>query len=555
MNGAILGRPIGRKHIEVRRRTHRLAPGVIGLSLVMIFATFVFVVMPTPAFASSTKAAGPACIQCPAPNQRYCYPNCSPPPPPKCNPTLVAIQFSSVQTSVRSTNVTITWQESPNFSNTSTYLDWGNTTTYSYSQSVGYSSTYSVFLDFLQPQTHYYFEIQADPNYKSCTLEYVTGSYSSSFTTAAEATYVSQYGAVIRGVVHNANGNPAPAGLEVEVQCTVASTWFQYAFTNAQGAYSITPSFGASGCQNVGHGYYVVGVENYVNVPSPGNPSIQWLGYWNESMVIWAVQFVNFYLPLNFVGPYIPETLDFSNAPTNYGTITYQQAFTTTETLTHEWSVSGGAVLTAGASDATEVTYSYSSGGGPYANGGTLDWGAEWWTAGSLLYNSIYRSWNVTSMSTYRAYSDGFSSQYGVAIPPNDFQPGKLKSDAYYLKDSNGVTMQNVPEPANKGYTGTIETSTSVATSYSFSIGVSLSANLPGAQTFNFNAQTSWTQTSSSTYSQDLQFTIGGPQAACYDVFGEAGNPGSTPETSDMIGVYYWAPQTIQNGVPVCTGG
>ncbi len=71
LKGGTVERPRGRKQAEARRRTHRLAPGVIGFSLVMVFATFAFVVMPAPVHANPLKI----CEQCPnAPSQ--CEPNC-----------------------------------------------------------------------------------------------------------------------------------------------------------------------------------------------------------------------------------------------------------------------------------------------------------------------------------------------------------------------------------------------------------------------------------------------------------------------------------------------
>jgi len=67
----VVGRPRGRKHVETRRRTRRLAPGVIGLCFVMILASFAFVMVPSPALANPLKV----CQQCPnAPSQ--CEPNC-----------------------------------------------------------------------------------------------------------------------------------------------------------------------------------------------------------------------------------------------------------------------------------------------------------------------------------------------------------------------------------------------------------------------------------------------------------------------------------------------
>jgi len=44
--GKVVGRPSGRKHVETRRRTRRLAPGVVGLCLVMILASLTLVVSP-----------------------------------------------------------------------------------------------------------------------------------------------------------------------------------------------------------------------------------------------------------------------------------------------------------------------------------------------------------------------------------------------------------------------------------------------------------------------------------------------------------------------------
>jgi len=55
VNGRAKGRPRGRGHVEIRRRSHRLAPGVIGLCLVMVLATFAFVVLPSPARASNLE--------------------------------------------------------------------------------------------------------------------------------------------------------------------------------------------------------------------------------------------------------------------------------------------------------------------------------------------------------------------------------------------------------------------------------------------------------------------------------------------------------------------
>ena len=537
-----------------RRAAHRRKKGVAPLAIVacmlVITTSFFFVTLPATASATSvTDTSGsPACIKCP--DGVHCYPNCSPPPPP-CNPTQETIQITNFQKSAHSTNVTITWQESPNWSNTSTYLDWGNTTTYSYSQSVAYGSTYSVFLDFLEPGTTYYIQIQTLPFYKSCTTEYVAANYLSNFATLAETTFVNQYGAVIRGTIYNATGQThAISELEVEVQCTGQPLLAVYTKTDSSGRYSITPPVGS--CSDDGWGYFLVSVRNYVDYPPTGGSSTQWPGYWNESVIIWADQFVNFYLPSNYVSPFVPQVLEFSNAPSGYSDLTFTQTFSTTEVLTHEWSVSGGFVAGIGASGSTSVSSTVSYGTGPYSNGGTLDWGTTFQvTTGNILFNSVYRSWNVTSMSLSQPNTDGFASQYGVSPPTDVLEPGKLPKDAYYLPDANDLPYKNKFTPPDQGYQGDVQTSTTTTTDSTFSIGFTLSAGLPGVPSFDFSAQTGWTQSSSTTSSSDLHWSIGGTNAECYDVFGEGGNPGAYPVTNaDMIGIFMWAP--VNGG---CSGG
>ena len=68
----VVGRPRGRKHVETRRRTRRLAPGAIGLCFVMVFAAVAFVVVPSSVRADPLKI----CQQCPNAPPGQCEPNC-----------------------------------------------------------------------------------------------------------------------------------------------------------------------------------------------------------------------------------------------------------------------------------------------------------------------------------------------------------------------------------------------------------------------------------------------------------------------------------------------
>ena len=59
--GKVAGRPIGRKYVETRRRTRKLAPGVVGLCLVMILGTFTFLIA-SPAVAATQVGTGRASL-------------------------------------------------------------------------------------------------------------------------------------------------------------------------------------------------------------------------------------------------------------------------------------------------------------------------------------------------------------------------------------------------------------------------------------------------------------------------------------------------------------
>jgi hypothetical protein len=96
VGGEARGRAGSRKGIEVRRRMHRLAPGVLGICFVMVFAACALVTVPSPGRATSVAPAGPDCIKCP--DGVHCYPNCSPPPPPPptCNGPPTINSFGAV---------------------------------------------------------------------------------------------------------------------------------------------------------------------------------------------------------------------------------------------------------------------------------------------------------------------------------------------------------------------------------------------------------------------------------------------------------------------------
>ena len=480
MGGRAVGRPRGRKHAEARRRTRKLAPGVVGLCLVMILGTFTFLIASPAVAATQVGPAGPACIKCP--DGVHCYPNCPPPPPP-CNPNLYTVQVTHLQMSNHSTNVTISWQESPNFSNTSNWFNWGNTTSYGFTLNPSYNGvTYTVFLDFLEPQTVYYFQIEIVPSYKSCTTEYLPSSYYGTFTTLMEAIYVGQYGAVIMGVVYNANGQRAPMGLEVYVQCTGYNLWSQYTFTNAQGAYSMTPGLGQTGCTQYGKGYYIVELLN------TGNIKTQWPGYWNESVVIWAVQCVNFYLPLNFVGPYVPQELEFTNSA--YVTLGFNETVGVTTTYT---------ATAAGNGQITTSSFSATNSGS--ATGANVETWVKYDASGTVLFNAVEsRESSIQGVNFFGA----IQASTTASLVNDPVSPSNVThSEAY----GNGLWYWfNITSGQIRG--GSVTISGQVTDISGLDISVDASYTLPGGGSFGVSIPIQVTIATTTSYSNAFYFSV-----------------------------------------------
>jgi hypothetical protein len=537
MKRETLARSLGQKHIESRRRTHRLAPGVMGLSLVMIFTAFVFVVVPPPALASGPVSSSPDCIPCPGGGR--CWPNCGPPPPPPSCPTPYALYIGSGMLATNPTNASIQYWllDTSGETAASSSLTWGPNASYQYTaisnQGVGTSGSVTAFIDFLDPSTTYYYHVHA---WTSCTdgsgtHQYI-GDYYGSFTTGLEATYVGQYGAVIRGVVYNANGGTAPAGLEVYVQCTGYSLWSQYAYTNAQGAYSISPALGATGCTTNGYGYYIVEVLNSV-ISNPGNPSVQWPGYWNESIVIWAVQFVNFYLPLNIIGPWIPQVVDYSNAPSGYSTISFSTSTKFTNSVVDNFAASGGAYvgpIGGGVSFQTSTTTSQSvTTKSSYTSfQGSLEVLDRFWTSGMVEFNAIDRSLNAPVETPYG--SEVYEEQGPSYITPTN-------TGMYVIPGYSAIKLS--PQQQQQ-YQVTVTGSTTVSYNYSMNFGITVELD---AVSFTVGLTMGWGASTTTTYVNDLSGVVGGPTTTtteCFTIYGSGGSQSSG--TATMIDILMYSP-------------
>jgi hypothetical protein len=344
--------------------------------LVMILGAFVYVFVPAPVLASNPHAS-PDCIACPT-NPSICAssPDCK---GGGCSPVNVAVDIYSVKTTPDSTSASLNWDESPAGSSTTVY--WGNTTSYGFSQGVGGTGSYSVFLDYLEPASTYYYKIVAAPPASTCYIHYTTGTYTGSWATTTDSS------TTISGTVYDSSTlGTAPANTIVEAWCVARPGLYAWGYTNAQGQYSLNVigTNGAGMCQPYGSG----GAQAYV-VAFGYAQGGYWLGHWNESIIVWAPQVVNFYLPENFLSPTVVNYALFTNS----GDVSLEFCKVTSSSYSYTTSSSatyGAFGLTGTATSSVEVGGSFSSGvcSTTVHEPSNEVWGF-YMTTGMLLVNSI----------------------------------------------------------------------------------------------------------------------------------------------------------------------
>jgi hypothetical protein len=350
--------------VEIRR-TRRLAPGVVAISLLMMLGTLAFVI--------------PAAATADSPDINVCD----------------GIFSISSSVSSQSTSATIYFTPSitpPQYCNLATKitLTWGNSTSYSTTALSSASETagtqYNYILDFLQPSTTYYYHIHGTSSYGSYDYYGSWGTGSDSSTT-------------ISGTVYDAKtGATAPANTIVEVWCIAnPNSNYVWGYTSSSGTYSL--NVGGLDCAKYGSG----GAGAYV--ASFGySQGGYWQGHWNETIVVWAPQTVNFYLPENFLSPTLVSYALFTSSSVvglqfcDISSSTY--SYTTSSSITY-----GVAGLTGTAASSVEVSNTFTSGycSSTVHEPSNEDWGT-FNTTGMLLVNNINGG----------AVTDVWMSYYGV---------------------------------------------------------------------------------------------------------------------------------------------
>lgn len=406
----------------------------------------------------------------------------------------------------QATNATIYFDPTlpPGCSTTVTVtLTWGNTTSYPFTAvskgQYASGSQYSVFLDYLQPGKTYDYKLVGT------STGFSQGTLTGSNTTGSEQSYFNTWGTTIRGLVHDVNNNPAPPGVYVEVTCTAGNDFF-WGTTNSVGAYDITvvDSAGKPACSD-SNGYYVVQVLTMPHLlGTSGQYSTQWSGRWNETIVVWDLQFVNLFLPINYVSGYIPMTFDFTNSTYVLFTVTTSSTLTTSESYArsvqgaiHGIGVGGGTSYSSSAFVTTQSSY-------PGVTGDSYEMLQEYDVSGTEVFSMLNRA---------------------VTLFPEFYEPsGSISSGPTSLADwltrpacnSNPGVVYCIDFEGSQPYSNSMTSGGSYTLSSSFNLGITGSPDIPGIGTLSASVSDSYTTTLTSVTSYTVSFTVSSPSNVCY---------------------------------------
>jgi YVTN family beta-propeller protein len=429
------------------------------------------------------------------------------------------------------TNVTLAWTTSS--SGTNSTVVWGSSATqlaYTTYPS-GSASSPRLFINYLQPAKTYSFLVSER------AAGYVPSLWQGSWTTSGDSmSYVS-------GEVYNASGGQGsgshvrPSNMWVQVSCekypsaySEDSNWWGYSETSESGMFNVSTSvyylgflIGTNPCSNSA---YVVSVDNYGN-----NGSSTWNSQWNETIVTWAPQTVDFFLPDNYVSPKIPMTFDFTNLTNSVYNLTTSSTFTNTESnnLTISaaidgLSVGGGAYRQTIRSQTTTQIL-------PGAWNETYWYGEEFFTSGTEVFSVLNRSVNFFpdyfESANDEAYGGSNQADWTTTPPPAcDSSPAVYC--VWGMAPSTGAIM-------------TVGGSLTLGSS--FDVGVSVPVDIPGIGTLTTALGTSYTTTFTSQTSWAISFYWKHPDSVhCYGVelYYQGGNAtGATSGTGISMHAWY----------------
>jgi hypothetical protein len=428
-----------------------------------------------------------------------------------------------------STNSTILF-ELPNIGAYVT-LVWGNSTNYGFYaydrttglkiQNVLYSSGpwYASFLDYLKPSTTYYYKVTG--NYSGETMGTLTGSWN----TGSDSMNT------LSGIVADVNETAPPSGMYVEASCTVTpSEWTDnnvYALSTSTGYYSMSlPSLtsftgGGFSCTQEGGGY-IVQVENSpVQYCVTGNCNLYstvWGKHWNETIVVWDPQKVNFYLDTAYVSV-IPVVTAMEFTHTGYASMSFCKGTSSSVETEADYS-SSGSLFDFGYSATSSTAYTYAFGSQTCVDNqgepGFEAWGNPH-VVGDIMLNGVG---NRTPWIPWEQYSPPLqnpTSGNSTTAPIQDWlsEPTAETSACYSTQYSAYIYHYEIPaNSATQTFSFGISGNVVGVSGQQFSVSVPFFFD--GVKIGSVSGQWGYTLTTSETNEFTVTVTIAGPLSAIH---------------------------------------
>jgi hypothetical protein len=523
MRGVAGGNRGVRVHPREGSRARRSWIHAVTLFVVIAALTCAVIAVPMPA------AAGPSgpCLTC------VCL-RCGSCPTGSSLGLTVSVQASS-------TNVTVDWEPTIDLLvGTWANVTFGNTTSYGFSavnnSYASGSNVNGVDIDFLEPETTYYYKIVAWGYCDGSPKEYYHQTYTGSWTTYSDSSET------ISGQVVDANGAAAPSGIELEVRCAdTTALGIDYPSTSAGGYNSVQLLGNLEDCEQDG-GYLVTA---YAQPTLSGAGYASWPDHWNETIVTWAPQVVNFDVPVNYLSSYVPTILDYADSPAaqGYTDITAATGAGVSESYTYSWSV-GAQVLgiSGGASGSQTTSEGRSWQSGIENNEGILCYAVQYDVSGTAQFTAQSREWSFSQDNFDPQNGDYCANTVGFTVP----QPwihNSTAGGAYYLdgpptsKYASGLTNVTLWQGEVMGNESGFVVSGEVQTGISY--GFSLDFGLPGAPSVGTTVSEQWSESVSE--SASWSFTVSGESqtaVSCYNVLGSGGS--QSHNDAAAIAIYYW---------------
>jgi YVTN family beta-propeller protein len=416
------------------------------------------------------------------------------------------VQVSDLSVAANSTNVSITWKMDPVTSEAS--LSWGNATAnlpYEQNITVTGAGSASVFLDYLEPDEGYHFIVTDRAS------GYLTSTWEGEWSTGTDS--LSEFS----GTVYNEANVSDSTDLYVNASCAAPpppnyEDFYSWNVTSDHGHYAMgvpyyqeDPFGDREAC---GNGGYAIKVENWpvryqvgLNFYTTG----QWKGEWNETLVVYAPQVVNLYLPEVYTSPYIPVTYDFTNSSNVLFTVHTSSTFTTSESRNLSFQgayeglkVGGGSY----SSSATTMTTSSSLSG---VTGYSFEMTAQFLTSGTEVFSVFNRSVNL--FPTY--YEATGNTTYGPTNQSDWLARPACGSDPGVVNCAWGDSSTPAVYTMTQGGSTTLTSA--------FDVGVSVPIDIPGIGSLTAGLSDSYTTSFTSDTSFSVGFSYTYPtQTVCY---------------------------------------